>query len=170
MQNRDKGLLEWQGQPLIEHVLSVVSPHDNIIISANQNIRSYESYGYPVIQDNLADFQGPLAGIHAALSICRAPLLMTLPCDNPLPPRNLFQRLHACMTSAHTRAAICHDGNRLQPLYALMDSSLKQSLADYLHRGERRVDGFFQQQQASECDFSDQHDRFENFNSPADMT
>lgn len=170
MQNRDKGLLEWQGRPLIEHVLAAVPTDANIIISANQNIPNYEAYGYPVIQDNLADFQGPLAGIHAALSICGEAQLMTLPCDNPLPPRQLFQRLHACMTSAGSAAAICHDGDRLQPLYALMDSSLKQALAEYLQRGERRVDGFYRQQQASVCDFSDQSDRFDNFNSPADMT
>lgn len=170
MDNRDKGLIHWQGRPLIEHVLEPFADMPDIIISANQNLPVYERYGYPVIKDNLADFQGPLAGILSAMSRCQADLLLTLPCDNPAPPQQLLERLQQCMDINQVAAVMCHDGKRLQPLYALLSKSLQPQLSAYLERGERRVDGFYRQQQASECDFSDQHARFENFNSPADMT
>ncbi|MCW9013192.1 MAG: molybdenum cofactor guanylyltransferase [Gammaproteobacteria bacterium] len=170
MEGRDKGLIKWQDKPLIEHVLSALTPDtDNVIINANRNIDRYKSYGFPVTSDSLDNYQGPLAGILAAMQICSHDYLLCLPCDSPLPPDNLAERLITCMQKKQSDAAIAHDGNRTQPLFSLLKCSVQQALANFLAQGNRKVHDFFNQLPAAVCDFSDQADRFNNFNSPEDM-
>jgi molybdopterin-guanine dinucleotide biosynthesis protein A len=68
---QDKGLLELNDKPLIEHILDAVKPQvKTVIINANRNLDVYTDYAYPVVSDDMTDFQGPLAGFAAALSAC----------------------------------------------------------------------------------------------------
>ncbi|HIL42172.1 MAG TPA: molybdenum cofactor guanylyltransferase, partial [Gammaproteobacteria bacterium] len=69
MSGKDKGLLLLRGEPLISYVINAISGNvDSILVSANRNIDSYQKFGN-VITDNLSEFQGPLAGILAALDV-----------------------------------------------------------------------------------------------------
>ncbi|MGV6826868.1 MAG: NTP transferase domain-containing protein, partial [bacterium] len=69
MAGRDKGLLTLENRPLIETVLRQISTQiPSVMISANRNLDHYREYDVPVIPDSLEDFQGPLAGIAAALA------------------------------------------------------------------------------------------------------
>lgn len=169
MQGQDKGLIEWQNRPLIEHVLSQLDSSKNIIINANRNLDHYKNYGHPVVNDSLDNYQGPLVGILAAMNICQQDYLLCLPCDSPLPPENLAERLYECMQKKQAQAAIAYDGERTQPLFSLLKCSVRQQLVDFLDQGNRKVHDFFNQLDAVLCDFSDQTSRFHNFNSPEDM-
>ena len=67
MGGQDKGLININGQSMIEYVLLALKPQvKQIIINANRSIREYEKFGYPVIKDQLENYQGPLAGIASA--------------------------------------------------------------------------------------------------------
>ena len=70
MGGRDKGLIEWQGQPLAQHALRRLRrqslPLARIAISANRNLAAYAAFGCPVWTDVIADFPGPLGGIFTA--------------------------------------------------------------------------------------------------------
>ncbi|HID48564.1 MAG TPA: molybdenum cofactor guanylyltransferase MobA, partial [Chromatiales bacterium] len=69
MGGQDKGLVELDGRPLIEHIIDALKPQVmTILINANRNQYRYASYGYPVITDTLANYQGPLAGFAAGLA------------------------------------------------------------------------------------------------------
>jgi len=71
MNGQDKGLIEYQGKPLIEYILpDFLAQVDHCIISANRNIPQYQAYGYPVYTDEIGDYAGPLAGIATALRHC----------------------------------------------------------------------------------------------------
>jgi molybdopterin-guanine dinucleotide biosynthesis protein len=171
MQNQDKGLLQWQNKLLIEHVLDHLSnKSDDIIINANRNIEIYNKYGYKVINDSIDGYQGPLVGIFSAMQQSTHDFLLCVPCDSPAPPENLAERLMQCMLDKKTKSAICHDGNRTQPLFSLLSCSLKNQLGEFLNQGNRKVHDFFNQTNTAICDFSDQSNRFHNFNTPDDMS
>ena len=69
MGGEDKGLMELHGRPLIKHVLAIIAPQVGaVIINANRNLDRYAGFGYPVLRDDLQDFQGPLAGFSAAMA------------------------------------------------------------------------------------------------------
>ena len=69
MSGTDKGLVLYQGQPLIRHALSVAATQcEQILVSANRNLQAYRALGLTVYSDKLRDFPGPLAGLLGLLS------------------------------------------------------------------------------------------------------
>ena len=80
MGGRDKGLIEWQGLPLIAHLHRLVRPlTDDLIVSCNRNQERYAAYADRLVSDDSRDFPGPLAGIRAGLAVARHPWLLVLP-------------------------------------------------------------------------------------------
>lgn len=171
MQGQDKGLISWQGKTLIQHIIDNMALRERcVMISANRNMQRYGEYGFPVISDSIDDYQGPLAGILTAMLHVQQGYLLCIPCDSPQPPAQLLERLSTCLIENQAQCAVCHDGERLQPLFALLSCELHGQLQTFLDAGRRKVHDFFLEINPAICDFSDQRERFFNFNRPADMS
>ncbi len=163
----DKGLIEFDNKPIIEHIISAIAPQcDDVIINANRNIELYSKYGYPVLTDSLDNFQGPLAGFSTALSHINTPLLLTLPCDAPDLPKDLTNRMLNTMMKEDSDITVAHDGERLQPVYALIKTSLAENLHEFLLSGNRKIDLWYAANKTSHVDFSDVSQLFQNINTP----
>jgi molybdopterin-guanine dinucleotide biosynthesis protein A len=170
MGGEDKGLLPYQGRPMIAHVLAAVSTRvDAIFINANRNLERYRAFGRPVISDATADFAGPLAGLLAALRAARTPQVLVLPCDSPLIAPALIDRLAAAKRRSDADIVVAHDGRRLQPTFALLSVSLADDLAAFLARGGRKVDQWYEETTMLEVDCSDLADSFVNLNTPEEL-
>jgi molybdenum cofactor guanylyltransferase len=170
MGGTDKGLLSLAGQTLVQHVLARLVPQvDSIFISANRNVAQYAKLGYPVRQDSVAEFPGPLAGILAGMESCNRRWLVVVPCDAPLLPADLVVRFRRAIARTSAQVAVAHDGQRMQSVMAMIDCSLADDLHSYLAAGERRVEGWFARQSQVQVDFSDCPNAFFNVNSPADL-
>lgn len=171
MGGEDKGLVLLNGQAMIEYVLASLAPQvQSIAINANRSVEQYQAYGHPVIRDELSDFQGPLAGFASGLKQCSTDYMVTAPCDGPLLCNDYVQRLHQSAVAQGAQISVASDGKRLQPVYALLHQSLLPSLLDFLARGDRKIDLWYQQEGYAECDFSDRSDIFTNVNSREDLT
>ncbi|MGI9265552.1 MAG: molybdenum cofactor guanylyltransferase MobA [Gammaproteobacteria bacterium] len=167
---QDKGLIELNGRPMIEHVLSRLSPQvGKVFINANRNMESYGGYGCEVISDSHTGFQGPLAGMASGLQHSTSKYLLCVPCDSPLLLANLADRLLEACSQQTARIAIPHDGNRTHPVFALIDCSLRGSLGDYLAGGDRKIDRWMSQHQMITVDFSDAPECFSNVNTEDDL-
>ncbi len=165
MQNRDKGLLQWRGRTLVQHCIARVEPQvDDIVLSCNRNLAAYQRYGYPVVQDQLADFQGPLAGIQAGLPACQASLVFTCPCDSPLLPIDVVAKLWRALQTGETDVAIAHDGERAQSLVMLLRRHCAHDLPNHLASGARSVQSWQLLQRYRYVDFASQRAAFANFN------
>ena len=170
MSGRDKGLIEINGQAMISYVIKALEPQvAKILINANRNRKAYENFGYPVYTDDSLDFQGPLAGIAAGIPLSKTKFICTCPCDGPLIANDLVARLYKSIIEQNAEISVAHDGNRMQPVYALIDCNLLESLKKYLHSGERKIDHWFEQQKLIKVDFSDNKDCFMNVNTPEDQ-
>ena len=171
MGGADKGLVELDGRPLIEHVLAAVAPQvETILINANRNHERYAEYGHPVIADNLADYQGPLAGFAAGMAASPVPLLLTLPCDGPIIAPDLAARLRCALETAGADVAVAHDGERMQPVHALLRCALLPDLEAFLAAGERKIDHWYARRHTVTVDFSDTPGQFANINTPDDRS
>lgn len=74
MGGQDKGLLPWQGKPLIAHIQAVVRPlTDDLIISCNRNQDHYRPFADQLVSDAQADF--PAAGRRAGGACSGTPSL-----------------------------------------------------------------------------------------------
>ncbi|MGB5281768.1 MAG: molybdenum cofactor guanylyltransferase MobA [Arenicellales bacterium] len=168
---QDKGLVDLDGKPLIEHILELVTPQVSaVIINANRNQQVYADLGHPVISDNMADYQGPLAGFAVALAACNTDYIMTLPCDGPYVPVDLVSRLSAAMIDNDAELAVAYDGQRMQPVYALIPRSLLGSLQEFLDAGDRKIDLWYARHNTALADFSDVIDTFFNINTEDDLS
>ena len=165
----DKGLVEYQQKPLVAHVIERLAPQVNsLLINANRNADKYQRYGFPVIADQLADYQGPLAGFSAAMIAAKTDYVLTVPCDGPLLPADLVSRLVEAMDRQNAKISVAHDGQRLQSVYALIKRDLLPSLQSCIQTGQRRVDVWYASQAIALSDFSDTPESFLNINFPED--
>ncbi|WP_269619382.1 molybdenum cofactor guanylyltransferase MobA [Zhongshania sp. BJYM1] len=164
MNGQDKGLLVWKGRPLIEHVLEAVpSEVSSILISCNRNFEQYEVYG-DTIRDANPTFEGPLAGISAAMQTTSKPLMLILPCDSPLVPADIYYQLATTLNESDADICYVNDGEREQYLFALMRTELKSSLQEYIQAGNRQVNRWYKQHNTVEVRFSDRQGSFKNCN------
>jgi len=169
MQGEDKGLVKLGKQSLIEYVLQILTPQvGSILINANRNQQSYASYGHPVIPDELPGFQGPLVGFLAGLKQAKTDYLVTAPCDGPLLPNDLVERLCSALESRNAKIAVAHDGQRMQRAYALLSTDLRDDLESFLRDGERKVGLWLSRLDIATADFSDTPDAFRNLNTQDD--
>lgn len=167
----DKGLQLLAGRPLVRYVVDRLAPQvDALLINANRSQAEYAALGYPVLADEIPDFAGPLAGLHAALSAARTPLVLTVPCDSPYLPPDLAARLYAGLVASGADLAIVRAEGRLHPVFCLARTHLQGPLATYLAQGGRRVAGWCTEIGACEVDFDDQPLAFRNFNTLDDLS
>jgi molybdopterin-guanine dinucleotide biosynthesis protein A len=161
----DKGLVELNGKSLVQHVIERLSKQtEEILINANREIVQYQHFGYPVLQDETADFIGPLAGFSLGLQHARHEYLLTVPCDSPLIPVDLSQRLLAALTSQNADIAVATSEGDAHPVFSLCKRNVLPSLTAYLAQGGRKVSAWQKQQAYVEVDFSDQAEAFVNLN------
>ena len=165
MNGVDKGLVLLQNKPLIVHVIARLKLQvDEIFINANREISAYQAFGYPVLQDENNEFIGPLAGFSLGLQHAKHEYILTVPCDSPLLPLDLAQRLLNGMTKALADIAVASSDENAHPVFCLMKKSVLGSLTGYLASGERKVSAWQKSQNYIEVDFSDCAEAFTNLN------
>lgn len=166
----DKGLIEFARKPLVTYALSALnSVTDHILINANRNQDIYASFGYPVVADHTGDFDGPLAGVLSGLEYCSTEYLLTVPCDCPLVSGQSLTRMIEAANNTEADCFVASDGDRLHPVFLLLDCNLVGSLKEYMNSGQRKIDTWLNQHNLCEVDFSDQPEIFRNVNTPDDL-
>ena len=166
---QDKGLVEYQGKPLIEHAIAAFANYtDDLIISANRNLERYKEYGYPVVSDLNKTYAGPLAGILAACIQSSNEWLLIIACDQPGIDNTLASAMLKLAETKKPGLVITNDGKRDQPLPMLLHISLKSTIEDFLNAGDRKV-GLWQTQQNSAILKSGRLKQTRNINSPEDL-
>lgn len=141
MDSQDKGLVSFRGKPMVAHVIKRFAPQVNsLVINANRNADTYATFGFSVVSDEVSGFAGPLAGLHAGLRACEAPLIATVPCDSPFLPLDLVARLLDAMTKESADIAMALNDGFAQPVFALYKTTLLTSLETFLKAGERKID------------------------------
>lgn len=165
MNGLDKGLVQLQQKPLIAHVIARLKPQvDEILINANREIAQYQVFGLPVLKDENEEFIGPLAGFSLGLQHAKHDYVLTVPCDSPLLPLDLVQRLMAALLEHGADIVVASSDSNAHPVFCLMRKTMLPSLLAYIESGERRVSAWQKSQQYIEVDFSDCNDAFTNLN------
>ena len=168
----DKGLQNFRGLPLALQTLMRLQlqsqPPQEILINANRNLAAYESLGVAVWPDTLDGFAGPLAGFLTGLERCETPLLLTVPCDTPLFPLDLIERLHTALAEHNADLAMAaareEDGSvRPQPVFCLLKVELLDSLVQFTQQGGRKIDAWTGQHRCAIVPFDQTQDATEAF-------
>ena len=141
--------------------------YGNLVVDM-RSLKVMRAFGYPVIEDILDDYLGPLVGMATGMQASTRPYLLTVPCDSPLVPTHLAATLYRAMISENAELSVAHDGVRMQPVFALLNCKLLPSLLAYLDGGGRKIDTWYARHQTALADFSASPDMFLNINTPED--
>jgi len=164
----DKGWVMLDGVPLVQRAIQRLTPQvDQIVISANRHVDRYRRLGYPVVTDPLPDYPGPLAGLSGAMQTIATPWILLTPVDMPWLPAEVLSRLSSVADEADI--VVAHDGERLQPLVALIRSSLREDLTRWLQTGGGKVIAWYARHRWCQVDFSDRNAQFANFNTQREI-
>ena len=166
----DKGLISFKGQSMVMHVIKRLSTQVGaILINANREIERYQSLGFNVVTDEINDFAGPLAGLHSGMKVAKTEFILSVPCDSPLLPNDLSQRLMTALESQNADIAVAKIGEQHHPVFCLCRTILAQDLETYLNAGGRKVDEWQKKHAYVEVRFDDNPSAFSNVNTPEEL-
>ena len=193
----DKGLQLYQGRALAENALQRLRQQvglcpTQIAVSANRNLPEYERLGVPVWPDavpsGVGPFAGPLAGMLTAIERYAQAFdyLLTVPCDSPLFPLDLLDRLAMGFAAHGTDIAMAcaPDANDVpnpaspqavplhnQPVFLLVKTQLAPSMAAFMAQGGRKIGAWCALHAVQRVAFDRPTDQraFANFNTLQDL-
>lgn len=174
----DKAFQHLAGRSLIERVIDRAGPQvDQFIISTNADPSRYSNLGAAaVIADQVSGYQGPLAGLAAALSWLSTRELdihwiSTFPVDGPFLPGDLVDTLLRNAEPNGVPAVASYEG-RAHPVFGVWPVGISKRLSDYLATSEREsIMKFVTSQRGIFVEFSKRSpDPFFNVNTREDLS
>ena len=175
MGGQDKGLLNLGGEPLVAHAVRRLSPQVGpLLVNANRNIERYRQYATQIVRDGAdealaAGYLGPLAGMLAAIDAASTRYILTVPCDSPLLIPNYAARMYRVLRQHNAQLCVASDGKRLQPVFALIGTDLRDDLHAFLAAGERKIDRWYARHTTVTANFDDAPQMFRNINTPQEL-
>ena len=168
MNYEDKGLIEFNGFSVLSRIIEISNKYSNdVFIITNDNLKEYEKLHPYLYSDILDNYQGPLSGIYTALSKSKNKYVIILPSDGPFVKEDYFEKFINYESDQHI--LVTKTGDRLQPVYARLDSLLKENLRAFLETGERKIDKWYASCGYEEIFFEQDEEMFININSKDDI-
>ena len=168
MNYEDKGLIEFNGFSVLSRIIEISNKYSNdVFIIANNNLKEYEKLHPYLYSDILDNYQGPLSGIYTALSKSKNKYVIILPSDGPFVKEDYFEKFINYESDQHI--LVTKTGDQLQPVYARLESSLKENLRVFLETGERKIDKWYTACGYEEIFFEKNDEMFININSKDDI-
>ncbi|QIK95773.1 molybdenum cofactor guanylyltransferase [Sphingomonas sp. HDW15A] len=165
-----KPVVELGSQTLLERAVERAAGWTDTVSIVLRSRDQTATGGLPQLVDR-QDIEGPLGGLAAALAWANAvgaEFLLTIPCDMPFFPFDLWPRLLDDIGEAS--AAIAASDGRLHPVCGLWRSDLAGLMEDYASTGRRSLKGFAEMVGFTQVDWvADPFDPFFNINSPSDL-
>lgn len=173
----DKCMRPLLGQPILDWVIERAVPQTTyMIINANGNPLRFQDYALPVVADPVEGFQGPLAGILAAMDWGASQYpdvkwIVSFPADAPFVPPGLVQRYLDAAEEQGADLASAHSAGRAHPVCGLWSTSLAGDLRHALIDGNiRKIDRWTARHRLAEVVFeTDPYDPFFNINESDDL-
>lgn len=161
---QDKGLMDLDGKPMIQHVIDAVKPITNdIVIVSNQE--GYDQFGYTVVEDEIKDC-GPLAGIVTGLKNVQSEQAIVLSCDVP----HITEELLALLLDSPDDIILLRSEGKAEPLIARYGVHCARIFETAILDGTRKVTDAFEYIEVTYVDIPADYLKFvKNVNTQQDL-
>lgn len=155
----DKGLLEFDGRPLVQYgIYLLLGCFPEIYISTNH--ADYEQFNLPIIPD-IHRKCGPMGGLHAVLSTIKTDYCFIISCDMPFVEWPILNKiLKNCNDFQITIPRI---GEQIEPLCAVYAKNLLPEVEKRIETGNFKMHDLIRNAKTNYIDF-DSSEPFFNFN------
>ncbi len=131
----DKGLLTFQGKPMIESVINHIQPLcSQIIISANS--KEYKKFGFKVIADVFENI-GPVAGILSTFPQAVNNRIILISCDLPNASTQLLEKL--LLLADNYDITLPVPEGIIQPLCGIYSRNIVNQMHSHVQKGETKL-------------------------------
>ncbi len=173
----DKAMREIAGRTILQRVIDRVGPQcSGLILNANGDPARFDSFGLPVVPDDVPDFAGPLAGILAALDWTaqhrpETPWVVSAAADCPFLPRDLVARFQAVRREEESQLCVARSDGQTHPVIGLWSVNLRHDLRKSLVEEDcRKIDRWTARHALATVDWPTLPvDPFFNANTPHDL-
>lgn len=137
----DKALMTFRGERLLDRALSKLGRQVDVLLLNRADRPDNIAHDVTLVADQFAGFQGPLAGVHAALSFMadhnlEDASLFTAPVDSPFIPMDLVSRL----SQASEPIAFAASQGQRHPVFARWPAHALSVIDTALASGNRKID------------------------------
>jgi len=133
---QDKGLMLFDGQLLVEHIIGIAKQISNeIILISNQ--KKYNKFGIPVFED-IYKKKGPAGGIHSGLYYSKTENNLVVGCDMPYLSFKLLDHLLNNIKPEFD-AIVPRFNNLPEPLCAVYFKSSIKKLEECIESGQLKM-------------------------------
>ena len=173
----DKCFRPLLGRPILDWIIERAGPQITfMIINANGDASRFQDYALPVVADPVEGFQGPLAGILAAMDWAASQLphikwIVSFPADAPFVPSDLVGRYRESAAGQGADLACACSAGRTHPVCGLWSTSLAGDLRHALIEEKiNKIDLWTARHRLAEVDFEiEPYDPFFNINKSVDL-
>ena len=140
LNHRDKALLEFRGQTLLERRVRLLKPLCCEIIVVSNTTNAYGEEGFRLVRDEREDV-GPIMGLYTGLANSNTPRSFITACDMPFLSRELYLCLEGY--SSGYDAVVPRVGTNVEPLFSFYSKSCLPYIERVLAQNLRRIVSFF---------------------------
>ena len=134
----EKGLVDFQGKPLISYAIKVLEPIvDSIVIGANNELDSYKKFGHQLVEDEIKGV-GPIGGLLATLRQSSTPKNFVISCDMPFINLELLSYLFHNMGDADVVVAT-QGPNKTEPLCGVYSQKILPEIEDAIQNDQYKI-------------------------------
>ena len=163
----DKGLIPFQGRPMIAHVLETLEK-TGLPIKIIANNKAYEQFRYPVVSDVVQE-KGPLGGLLTAYKNTLANQILVMSCDMPFIQEEIILKLVG--EAGKQNIVIYQDEGRIYPLPGIYPVDLRGEVEDRIAAKRLKMQDFISENRHTLVPSGDGKNTlfFRNINTPEDL-
>jgi len=163
---QDKGLMEFNGKPMVAHVIDVAKKiSDQIILVANKE--AYNQFGLPVVHDEVFE-KGPLGGIFSGLKKSDTDYNLVLSCDIPFIHQGVLEFL--IESSTGNDVTVASQAGKIHPLIGIYRKTCLPVIKNHLQADKLKLMLLFEEVKTRFVEMDDfLSANFKNINSKADL-
>ena len=136
----DKSLYEFNGKPLIKHVVDAVSPVFKSVSIISNDTEKFSFLGLNTIPDIIPDL-GPIGGIYTALTHSAGKSIFAFACDTPFIDKRFIEYMTLKIKGFDIIVPSISD--RYEPLHTIYSSSCLPHILKLINSGDRKIINFF---------------------------
>lgn len=140
LNHRDKALLEFRGQTILERRVMLLEPLCSEIIVVSNSAKTYSGEGFRLVRDE-REGVGPIMGLYTGLINSYTQRCFVTACDMPFMNSELFGCLEHYSESYD--AVIPRMGKNVEPLFAFYSKNCLPFIEKVLSQKKRRIVSFF---------------------------